>query len=297
MKLDLNLLENVKERGARYQSACPACREGGSDKAGDNLVIFENGNFACAALQSDKEHSKRILQIAGAKTDWRPGAPPPLRRTRTAPDPEVERKLEWWRGIRNDITRWRSALYDNHQALAFFAGELGLNPETLQDLTGPAFDAVALAPAGFVPLNAKGALREPRLAIVYDGAVKVRDPWRGSKVRFTMSGTPRRPWRSFWLKRPELSITEVHVVESESDALALIDAGFERPFEERGSCVVAVPGASSWRDEWSVMLAGRDVHLWPDQDTAGSAFCDAVGASCRTISNSIKKHNLAEITL
>jgi DNA primase len=83
------------------------------------------------------------------------------------------------------------------------------------------------------------------------------------------------------------------VVESESDALALIDAGYETPFDEHGSCVIAVPGASSWKPQWSALLAGREVHLWPDRDTAGNAFCDAVATSCQQITRTIQIHQLA----
>jgi hypothetical protein len=292
MKLDLNLLENVKERGARYHAACPACREGGTDTAGDNLVIFENGNFACAALQRDKEHAKRILQLAGAKTDWRPDTPPP-RRTRSAPRPEDKAKADWWRENWPIINEWRGHLYSDRRMLAKFASELRLNPETLQDLTSPAFDALALVPAGFVPMNCKRPIMESRLGFVYRGALKIRDPWPGSKARFLMNGTPSRPWRSFWLGRPELTITAVHVVESESDAVALIEAGYERPFEAEGSVVIAVPGASAWRSEWAPMLAGREIHLWPDNDTAGTQFTDRIGGDCHKQSKSITVHNLS----
>ena len=293
LKLDPSRLENVRERGNRITARCPACAAIEEDRKGDNLVIFENGNFACAKRQRDRDHSIEILKLAGAKSDWRPDTPPPLRRTRSAPRPEEKAKADWWREHWPIIDEWRGHLYADRRMLAKFASDLRLNPETLQDLTGPAFDALALVPAGFVPMNCKGAIREPRLGFVYRGAIKIRDPWPRSKIRFLMSGTPSRPWRSFWLGRPELTITSVHVVESESDAVALIESGYERPFEAQGSVVIAVPGADSWRPEWSPMLARKEIHLWPDNDTAGTEFTDRIGGDCHKQTKSITIHQLS----
>ena len=259
----------------------------------DNLMIFEDDHYACAKRQGDRKHSSEILKLAGAKTDWRPDTPRPLRRTRSAPRPEDKAKADWWREHWQTVNGWRGDLYGNGRALAKFASDLRLNPETLQDLTGPAFDALALVPAGFVPMNCKGPIREPRLGFVYRGAIKIRDPWPGSNIRFSMSGTPSRPWRSFWLGRPELTITSVHVVESESDAVALIESDYERPFDAEGSVVIAVPGASAWRPEWSPMLARKEIHLWPDNDTAGTQFTDRIGGDCHQQAKSIIIHQLS----
>lgn len=66
-KLDLRKLENVRQKGGKLIGRCPACAEAGSDTDGDNLVLFKNGNYACAANQGDKEHSRRIWQIAGSE--------------------------------------------------------------------------------------------------------------------------------------------------------------------------------------------------------------------------------------
>lgn len=291
-RLDVARLENVRTRGNRLIAACPACRAAGRDHAGDNLVIFENGLFACAAHQGDREHAAEILRLAGIKREpmeaWkRPiKRPQPTRKAVTLADDE---KALWWRANEQETHRWRTALYDSPEVREQFAGELGIKPETLRRLTMPAFDAVGLVPAGFRPKN--GALRTARLVHIYEHAAKIRMPWTDLPAcRFLMLGSPARPWRSFWLTRPELRIQRVHVVESESDALALIDAGFERPFE--GECVIATPGASGWRPEWARMLTEREVHLWPDRDAAGSKFLKTVGSDCHKQNCKIKIHSL-----
>lgn len=291
-RLDYARLENVRIVGNRLIAACPACRAAGRDRAGDNLVIFEDENFACAAYQGDREHRVEILRLVGirrAKSEpWkRPfKRPKPTRKAVTLADDE---KALWWRANEQETHRWRTALYDSPEAREQFAGELGIKPETLRRLTMPDYDAVGLVPAGFRPN--KRPLRTARLCHIYEGAAKIRMPWPDwPDRRFLMRGSPSRPWRSFWLTRPGLRIQRVHVVESESDALALIDAGFEKPFE--GECVIATPGASGWRPEWAQMLAGREVHLWPDRDAAGSNFLKTVGTDCHNQNCKIKTHSL-----
>lgn len=67
MSLDLDRLENVKPNAdGSARAACPACREVGSDKSGDHLLIQPNGSFGCAAHNGDKPHRQRIFALAGA---------------------------------------------------------------------------------------------------------------------------------------------------------------------------------------------------------------------------------------
>jgi len=70
--LDLAILENVRHRNGKTHAACPACREEGRDKAGDNLAIFDKGGYHCAAVDTD-EHRRRIWQIAGVRDKGRGG--------------------------------------------------------------------------------------------------------------------------------------------------------------------------------------------------------------------------------
>lgn len=66
MALDQGKLENLStvHNGAR-QARCLACAEVGHDKKGDHLRIFDNGAFGCAANPRDREHQRRIWELAG----------------------------------------------------------------------------------------------------------------------------------------------------------------------------------------------------------------------------------------
>ena len=65
--LDEARLENVKHHGSKTIAACPACREAGSDTAGDNLSIDNQGKFTCIKFTGAEgtEHRKRIYELAG----------------------------------------------------------------------------------------------------------------------------------------------------------------------------------------------------------------------------------------
>jgi len=289
-KLDLARLENVRHRGERIISACPACREIGGDRKGDNLLIFETGVFACAKNQGDKEHGRRILELAGLPRERKFSVTEHVRRHRPKPQKIAAPDSGKWEQIEPLTTKWRGQFYDNQAALAKFSAELGISVQTMQNCTSPAYDGLALIPEGYHPPEIKGPIRTPRLGFVYDGALKIRDPWPGSDIRFLLLDSPRRPWRSFWLQRPELTIQEVHVVESESDALALIDAGYERPFDKHGCAVIAAPGASAWKPDWGRFLAGREVHFWPDANPDGEKFIERVSNSAKTTATGFKRH-------
>lgn len=47
---------------------CPACAEVGRDARGEHLLVRPGGAFGCVANQGDREHNRRIFQLAGAKT-------------------------------------------------------------------------------------------------------------------------------------------------------------------------------------------------------------------------------------
>lgn len=83
MALNLDKLENVKDRGGRIIAACPACRETGVDRNGEHLVILEGGHgkWGCVANPgpSGHEHRRRIAELAGLETTAIPRTLPPLR--------------------------------------------------------------------------------------------------------------------------------------------------------------------------------------------------------------------------
>lgn len=75
MKLDLNKLTNRRQRmkdGEQVLIArCPACAEGGHDRTGEHLIVFQNGRFACVLHPGDgadaQQHRRSIWRLAGHK--------------------------------------------------------------------------------------------------------------------------------------------------------------------------------------------------------------------------------------
>ena len=68
ISLDLGRLRNVRKVAKGTQAECPVCAEEGRDTAADNLLIYEDGRYGCAAHQGEAggEHYKRIWELAGA---------------------------------------------------------------------------------------------------------------------------------------------------------------------------------------------------------------------------------------
>jgi len=70
MSLDLTKLEKVVElTGGAKRARCPACAEGGNDKAGEHLRIYPDGKFGCCVFPGDREHRKRIFALVGDRTE------------------------------------------------------------------------------------------------------------------------------------------------------------------------------------------------------------------------------------
>lgn len=70
MPLVLDKLENIHRQGTKILARCPACAETGHDAAGDHLVIYEQGHFACVVHpgSAGKSHRGRIFHLAGDTT-------------------------------------------------------------------------------------------------------------------------------------------------------------------------------------------------------------------------------------
>jgi hypothetical protein len=79
--LDLDRLENAKNRGGKIIARCPACAVEGSDKSGEHLVIFDGGagKWGCVAFAGDKEHRRRIAELVGIEALREPLRPLVLR--------------------------------------------------------------------------------------------------------------------------------------------------------------------------------------------------------------------------
>ncbi len=204
--------------------------------------------------------------------------------SKAIPADELERMAAPWRTRLNADATLREA----------FAREINLTPDTLRKLTTPSLDALGIVPAGFTLTKQDGGtctLTLPRLAYIGDGGYKIRDPFGTGKPRFWRVGELRRPWRSHRLTRSAPFISDVHLVESESTAAALIEAGYEEPFNA-GSCVVATSGANGFDVTWKPLFAGRAVHFWPDNDPAGQRFFEDTAAILHGTAKRICWHQL-----
>jgi hypothetical protein len=208
-------------------------------------------------------------------------APAPLARRTPLPAPAKVSKAIDAEELERQTTPWRIRLYEDSAWRDTFACELELSPNTLRRLTSPSLDALGITPAGLILIKADGTpctLQKPRLAYIFDGGYKIRDPFGTGKPRFWQVGEMRRPWLSYWLCRAKPFITDVHLVESESSAAALIEAGLNDPFH-KGTCVVATSGSNGFDHAWVPLFAGRTVHFWPDKDPAGQRFFEETAAT------------------
>jgi len=73
--LDLDRLENPRERGSKLIARCPACAESGADASGEHLFVASDGNgrFGCIKFPGDSgsAHRARIWELVGRRTSYR----------------------------------------------------------------------------------------------------------------------------------------------------------------------------------------------------------------------------------
>lgn len=190
-------------------------------------------------------------------------------------------------------TPWRETLASGRTTFGMLREFREIGSNVLKALTEPPLDALGICPASHTLTSKAGrsySISSPCWAYIGDGGYCVRRPFgANSEPRFWRVGQLRRPWRSHRL--PDPSVIVAHLVESESDAMALIAAGFE----SKSSAVCAVPGASGFRDEWGAMFAGREIHLWPDRDTAGQRFAGRVGKALHRKASRVLIHQLQDL--
>lgn len=90
MMLDTNKLEKVRTANGKTIARCPACAEAGEDADGKHLVIFDDGRYACVTHQGDKEHRRRVFELAGVPDEHAPPTPAPK-----AEKPKVVEVVDW----------------------------------------------------------------------------------------------------------------------------------------------------------------------------------------------------------
>lgn len=110
-------------------------------------------------------------------------------------------------------------------------------------------------------------------------AVTPPPPWwkgrppAGGKWANLRGCSPAWPWRA---ERAAAARTVI-LAEGETDCMALELASAGAP----GVAVLAVPGATTWRDKWSELLdSAKRVYILADCDDAGEALAAAVAQSC-----------------
>jgi hypothetical protein len=269
-------------KGDAWLWYCHPCGVGGAiaELHAARTGLATKGNFATIC--------REVAELVGLDSTTAPAAP-----MRATPRPV---KVKVSKAINADVmerktTPWRLRLFDDTALRELFANDLSLSPDTLRKLTMPSLDAFGITPAGLKVRNADGILRtlhKQRLVYIGDGGFKIRDPFGTGKPRFWRVGELRRPWRSHWLTRAP-TISDVHLVESESTAAALIEAGYEDPFGLR-SCVVATSGANGFEPSWLPMFKGRVVHFWADADDAGTRFFQDTAALLHGTASRIYTH-------
>lgn len=121
MSLDISKLEKVKKLGPIIQARCPACWEQQLDKSGNHLRIFADGRFGCAMQPGDRQHYKRIWELAH-------GADPIKRERRIEYRAPQRPKID----VRIIMQAWAEkttdAMIDN------LAGQLGVTSESLREI-------------------------------------------------------------------------------------------------------------------------------------------------------------------
>jgi hypothetical protein len=89
-KIDVSKLTNAVKKDGKTVARCPACVARGGDAKGNNLVVYDDGKFGCAASPKDKDHNRMILQLVGVK-EVKPGVyHVPVRRVQHAPSQVIK---------------------------------------------------------------------------------------------------------------------------------------------------------------------------------------------------------------
>lgn len=287
MKLELDRLVKVRQRGSRTFARCPACAEKDSDRAGDNLVIFDSGCFACAAFQGDSGHARRILELAGNEEEKRklsrsssgpPGAFPPPRQRRVPAPPVLP--PDFAETVRTARLRASACL----ETQMVMADEFGVRVETIRRLSMPEGGALGFFPR--ISIGGTPCLPD-RIGYIYPQGIKIRQPWGAEAARFAWAcGRATEPWRHTCASaRP--GVRHYYLTEGESDLIALADALTNRIKPEDGIAMVASPG-TSFREEWARLFAGCEVSLFFDKDAAGAAAAERTTALLRPHASQVR---------
>lgn len=202
MPLDVSQLQKVKRRGDKITAQCPACAEAGADKRGDHLAVFADGRFACIAFQGDHEHRRRIFELVGMLDDAPPFASAPT------PAPAKAKPAEPidWQADGARLKRDASAL------------------ERLARWRGWSVEfATALVQAGVIGMH-EGRIDfrvvDDRGVVIGRHVFQWPEVIGGPKAWYA----PGKNWPLLIGAETLAGVMEVHIVESQWDALAMLHA-------------------------------------------------------------------------
>jgi Protein of unknown function (DUF3987) len=243
MPLDCTRLQKTKRRGDKLIAQCPACAEAGGDRDGNHLAVFDSGAYACIVAQVDDEHRKRIFQLVGLPAD---PSEPPLMPKRAAPEKAPTPPLDW-QACCHALARNRPAL----ERLAEWRGW-------------------KLAFCERLPVTGVVGLHEGCVAfpVCEDGVTATAAhcfSWPGGKGQKAWYVNGGKNWPLVIGAESLAEIREVHVLESQHDALSLLHAKgwrgepLDKPF--------VITRGTSIHPSLTERLAGvQTVTLWPQRD-------------------------------
>lgn len=135
-------------------------------------------------------------------------------------------------------------------------------------------------------LAAEGSLgwNQGAFAFIYTTGLKLRNwPHREFVWEFGHGSL----WRSHRLK----DCNTIYLTEGETDAISLIDIGIEEP----GTCVVALPSATTIPSDLAQALTGKDVILCMDNDEAGEKATSRLVEILEPVCASVKAIDWKEV--
>ncbi len=306
-RFDENAIQDLRHRLPDYLEACGhTLRKQGSrlithcpmhDDSNPSFALYgnnhENGGCYPCSFQGDvfslaramgkagnfPDAVKHVASVLGVSIQNYPQSPAqaptraaePIRKPEQKPEPKLT--AEQLQTIHKARLRFSDALHSGAPIIQQIADSLGLKVETLRYA---AFGESGLGLAA----PYRGAATW--LCYAYPSGLKWRNPnTKAEKNRFQwITGSARQPWRWEWVK-PETKT--VYLTESESDCMALIEAGIDQL--ENTACV-AMPG-TSWEEHWRELFQGKRVVLSLDKDKAGITATATIAAQLKGIAAEI----------
>lgn len=170
-KIDVIKLTNVVKKDGKTVARCPACATRGGDAKSNNLVVFDDGKFGCAAFPKDKDHNRTILQLVGIQEE-KPGVyRVPVRRTQHAPSQVIKTVGRLGRGLSTaqpvEVAVSDAVKVSGADALTDISAPSETGPPRP---TEPSVDSVAAEPA----VNAQQPLGRPKVPQVVQEGLKRR---------------------------------------------------------------------------------------------------------------------------